>query len=138
VNENVKKEVFSRVKYEDILFRAYDEVRRADAHREEYPGWFSNSVMAFWRALNPEHQGKGKDEYDTIINDVKQKIEEINERVELLKQIDAPDVEHYFRSSRIAAVELEGADRLYDLIKRILHEAGLLEKSRLITLEDLG
>jgi len=126
------REAISRVSYEDVLFRAIEDCRRArvlgDLTR------YSEAVMAFYDVLSPGLREKVKPVYDEVQAEAEKKIRETNDTLQTMSD---PIHRASFYSTRLAEVERESADTLFRKMIEVLDAEGMLVRRREIEVRHL-
>ena len=118
-------EVITRMYYEDILFKAFDDCRRAESSRVVAD--FSNAALAFYDALEPDLQRKLDPPYSQIQADVDEAVKKVREETQSLTN---PLEQAGYYQARAAEIEWENARRLYTAVIKVLSKEKLLLKRR--------
>jgi len=118
-------EVLGRIYYEDILFRAIEDCRRARVYGEL--ARYSEAVLALFDVLSPKLREKVEPIYAQIREDAKAAIAKTEGELHTLTN---PLEQAGYYQYNIAAIERENTDKLFKEIIRVLDEDGMLLKRR--------
>ena len=121
----ISSETLSKICYEDILFRAIEDCRKARVYGDL--ARYSEAVMAMFDTLSPGLRGKVNPMYEEIQKNVEEEVKKTREELQTLT--NPLDQAGYYQA-RVAAIERENADKLYKEMIKVLDEDGMLIKRR--------
>lgn len=128
----VSKETLSRIFYEDILFKAIEDCRRArvDGDLARY----SEAVMAMFDTLSPDLRKEVEPTYAKVQADAESGVKKTREE---LRNLTNPLDQAGYYQARIATIERENADKMYKKIIQVLDKNNMLIRRRQLEVTEL-